>query len=80
MYTEPKVSVGLIKNLTPSWDNILKIVDEMVNNLISKTGYEIVLTKEKKDKVTSYTTTFNEYGFVTWDKPLELVSDFDYFF
>lgn len=68
------------KELDPSWDNILKIVDEMVNNLISKTGYEIVLTKEKKDKVTSYTTTFNEYGFVTWDKPLELVSDFDYFF
>ena len=52
----------------------------MVNTLISKTGYEIVLTKEKKDKVTTYTTTFNEHGFVTWDKPLELVSDFDYFF
>jgi hypothetical protein len=68
------------KELDPSWDKILEIVDEKVNTLISKTGYEIVLTKEKKDKVTTYTTTFNEHGFVTWDTPLELVSDFDYFF
>lgn len=68
------------KELDPSWDNILKIVDEMVHTLISNNGYEIVLTKEKKDKVTTYTTTFNEQGFVTWDKPLEVVSEFDYFF
>ena len=68
------------KELDSSWDNILKIVDEMVHTLISKTGYKIVLTKEKKDKVTKYTTTFNEDGFVNWDKPLEVVSEFDYFF
>lgn len=68
------------KELDPSWDNILKIVDEMVQTLISKKGYEMVLTKEKKDKVTTYSTTFNKNGFVVWDKPLEVVSEFDYFF
>jgi hypothetical protein len=68
------------KELDSSWDNILKIVDEIVQTLMSKTGYKIVLTKEKKNKVTKYTTTFNEHGFVVWDKPLEVVSEFDYFF
>jgi hypothetical protein len=81
IYVDRTQSLGRFnKELDPSWDNILKIVDEMVHTLISNNGYELVLTKEKKDKVTSYTTTFNEQGFVTWDKPLEVVPEFDYFF
>ena len=43
-------------------------------------GYEMVLTKEKKDKVSTYKTVFNEQGFVGWENPLELITDIDYFF
>ena len=52
----------------------------MVSSLILEKGYEMVLTKEKKDKVSTYKTVFNEQGFVGWENPLELITDIDYFF
>ena len=52
----------------------------MVSTLILEKGYEMVLTKEKKDKVSTYNTVFNEQGFVVWENPIELITDIDYFF
>ena len=79
--TERAQSLGRFnQELDPSWDKVLKKVDEMVSSLILEKGYEMVLTKEKKDKVSTYKTVFNEQGFVGWENPLELITDIDYFF
>jgi hypothetical protein len=40
----------------------------------------MVLTKEKKDKVSTFKAVFDKNGFISWDNPLEINPDFDYFF
>ena len=68
------------QELDSSWDTVLNKVDEIVDKLIQENKYEMVLTKEKKDKVSTFKAVFDKNGFINWDNPLEINPDFDYFF
>jgi hypothetical protein len=68
------------QELDSSWDTVLNKVDKIVDKLIQENKYEMVLTKEKKDKVSTFKAVFDKNGFINWDNPLEINPDFDYFF